>query len=175
VTLPNAAPKPEPRAKADPRTNRIAKMSPKQKAKREAVEGPYLRSSVRPSAQTPKKRPAGSAKAKREREAREFARKYHSHDRIDFVRSLSCFATGQRWTFDDPIDNAHVCDPTKAKGMARKASYLGIAPLKRSAHRLLHDNPEKFRAKYGEFDWQACAAWTEKAWRVFSGQREGGK
>lgn len=104
-----------------------------------------------------KRKPVRKKNAKR-RES-EFARCYHSKARVLFVKSLPCFATGKR----GQSDNAHVTRDG-SEGMGRKGGYRCIAPLTREAHRLLDTNPARFTERFGEFDFDAMAAWTEEQW-----------
>lgn len=124
----------------------------------------------KPRALTPKQQRvrAEIRATRRAKAAEDFARKYHSVERVEFVKSLPCFASGIRGN----IENAHVSDPTRTKGMGRKASYLGIVPLSVECHRLLHRNPARFTERFGEFDWDAAAAWTEAEWQKHAA-REG--
>lgn len=113
---------------------------------------------------------APSSKGKRKigrnaiRKIREFARCFHSKERVEFVKRLPCAATGK---FGN-IDNAHVCDDG-TKGIGRRSGYRCIVPLNRDAHRLLHRHPTRFYNTYGAFDWPNLAAYTELQWQRFSG------
>lgn len=65
----------------------------------------------------------------RERRAAEFARCYHSKERVEWVKGWACVSCGK----PGPSDNAHVLhDGTR--GMGRKAGFACIAPLCRNCH-----------------------------------------
>lgn len=153
MTLPNACPKPRKKAKPAPRYSSIREKTFEEKL----IAAKKLKQNARPI-------PAKNVKRRRS----EFARCFHSKARVEFVKSLACCATGRFATPADPIDNAHVCDDG-SKGAGRRSGYACIAPLKRSAHRLLHVNPRKFREKFGHFNWSAMAAYTDAQWENFSG------
>ena len=162
------------------RTTRIARMTAKQKAKREANGERYLTSTVSRSSLSKRKasprnwlKAAGNRKRKAERKAERFARCFHSEDRVTFVKSLPCCVTGARATAFDPIDNAHVITDG-SEGTSRRGGFSCIAPLKRSVHRMLHDQPEKFRRLYPFADeawFTEAAALTEKLWQRAAGLR----
>lgn len=155
------APKPEPRS---PRlAKRIAPISEKQKAKRKARGETFISRTVSPSKKAPKARNA-------KRKASEFQRCYHSVERVEFVQSLPCFATGIKGR----SDNAHVVRDG-SEGMGRKGGYRCIAPLTREAHRLFDTNPARFTERYGDLDPQAMADWTQREWEKFVGRVRGGE
>lgn len=60
----------------------------------------------------------------------EFARAYHSKERVEWVKSLPCCVCSTV-----PSDNAHVGNG----GAGRKAGYESIVPLCREHHRELHN------------------------------------
>ena len=64
------------------------------------------------------------------RRAKEFARCYHSVERVEWIQSLRCVASGLLGN----IDNAHI----SGGGMGRKAHYSLIVPLAAECHRELH-------------------------------------
>lgn len=167
------APKPEPRPIA-PRS--FSSIKPKSHAEkllaRRKLQGKQTpipkKNTKRQEREAWVKRQAAIRASKRRRKAAEFARTFHSQERVLFVKTLTCFATGQFGSERDPIDNAHVCDDG-TKGTGRRSGYACIAPLKHSAHMLLHRNPERFAKKYGAFDWPSAAAWTEQQFQRFLG------
>lgn len=66
------------------------------------------------------------------RRASQFARCYHSRERVRFVKSLGCCIRHVApCRPKDPIDNAH----TEKDGKGIKGPYQSIAPLCRSHHR----------------------------------------
>ena len=76
-------------------------------------------------------RPARGAKPKArnpKRQAREYARTYHSTTRVLFVKGLPCASC--RKSPAEGVDNAH----TTGGGMSRKGDYRTIAPLCRHCH-----------------------------------------
>lgn len=77
------------------------------------------------------------------RHKREWARAYHSPERVVFVALLPCVATGLL----GGIDNAHVAEIGQ-KGASYKGGYMSIVPMRGDAHRLLHQDPQKFFATY---------------------------
>ncbi len=103
-----------------------------------------------------------------EKDAAEFARKYGSDERCEFVRSLPCIVPD--CTRRD-IENAHVIDDG-SKGMGRKSGYTCIAPLCRYHHQhspvSLHVlNRVAFEAMHG-VSLKLAAAQTEIAWQKLS-------
>ena len=67
----------------------------------------------------------------RKRKASEFARCYHSRERVAWVKGLSCSVLGCK---RGPIENAH----SESEGMGYKASYTRILPLCRYHHGYVH-------------------------------------
>ena len=63
------------------------------------------------------------------RRKREFARCYHSAERVEFVKALPCAVC-----YCTPSENAH----TTGGGASRKADYTTIAPLCAFHHAQLH-------------------------------------
>lgn len=111
-------------------------------------------------------------KVNRKRRASEFARCYHSKERVAFVKSLPCAACG----FVGFSQNAHVVDDG-TKGGGRKSGYGCIAPLcgPRPAfifgvtypgcHHIYDTDPYRLRMRYVTFnEWQAARD-TEAAWQ----------
>ena len=105
-----------------------------------------------------------------QRKAREFARTYHSVERVEFVKRLPCASCGKIGA----SQNAHI--GKEGKGAARKGNYDQIAPLcgpnrwgEIGCH-TLHDlyYSTTFRTLFPRFDApQACAA-TEAAWQSYT-------
>lgn len=71
---------------------------------------------------SPIKRSGRPRKSNPKRRRSEFARCYHSKERVEFVKSLPCAACGVQGY----SENAHVLGNG---GMSRKADYTTIAPL----------------------------------------------
>lgn len=92
------------------------------------------------------------------RRKREWARAYHSTDRVEFVKSLPCAACGRR-----PSENAHM--PSQS-GMGRKGDYSTIVPLCRIHHHQLDEGmgAVAFEAEFG-ISLTAHADWTERQWQ----------
>lgn len=149
MTLPNACPKP-------------IRVSPEEKRSRQLARQREKQQERKPLVRTTKVKPRN---AKRQRT--EFVRCYLSRERVAFVKSLPCFATGIR----GKSDNAHVTRDG-SEGMGRKGGYRCIAPLTREAHRLWDTNPARFTERFGEFDGDAMAAWTETQWLIHVAGRE---
>ena len=85
---------------------------------------------------SPMKRGQRIARVNRKRKASEFARCYHSRERVRFVKGLGCLicvAVGAEAYVASVgrCDNAH----TETDGMGRKAGYDTIVPLCREHHR----------------------------------------
>lgn len=66
-----------------------------------------------------------------QRRQKNFARAYHSSERVQWVQRLPCSLCGR-----GPSENAH----TETGGMGRKADYTSIVPLCSPHHRSLHDH-----------------------------------
>lgn len=109
------------------------------------------------------KKPPKPLRAKNaKRAASEFARCYHSEERVEWVRSLPCVVGGCR---NDSIENAHI----EGDGTSRKAGYEKIVPLCRTHHRQLHrDGRETFEGAH-LVDLAAMALDTERCWRRSTG------
>lgn len=73
-----------------------------------------------PLRRTPLKRGKPLNRVNRKRRQSEFARTYHSKERVEFVKALPCIVCGH-----GPCDNAHI----ETGGMGRKADYTKIVPL----------------------------------------------
>lgn len=105
-----------------------------------------------------------AAKQRRDeaRKAREFARKYHSEERVYFVaEELACAVPGCN---AGPNDNAH----TETGGTGYKAGYQTIVPLctgMSGHHAEIHQGIETFVERYG-IDLESAARDTEKAWTL---------
>lgn len=124
----------------------------------------------KPPPRPPRKRKAVKRRNPK-RQRSEFARCYHSKERVAFVKALPCIVCGH-----GPCDNAHI----ESDGMGRKAHYTKIVPLccmpsdapnspgyERGHHGRMH------RLGVGTFlhqyrnppDLAAAAAATEKRWQ----------
>lgn len=102
------------------------------KCEREAKEGKVKRwNSTVPVRKKPKRR--GRRKTKAESDA-EWARKYHSPERREWVGRLPCCACGKKPTPRWPSENHH----TWTEGTGRKGPYRAIVPLCRPCHRRHH-------------------------------------
>lgn len=92
-----------------------------------------------------------------DRKAREFARCYHSVERVEWVKSLEC-AVPSCWRVN--IENAH----TVTGGAGRKADAHTIVPLCGPHHRELHQvGTHTFQSVHG-VDLAAVAARVAQAW-----------
>lgn len=133
---------------------------------------------IRRSFLKPSSLPRRSAppKVNRKRKGREFARTYHSEERVLFVRGLPCCACG----VVGYSENAHV-PPKGEAGTGYKADYRFIAPLCHErtkydeverrefayigCHRFRAERPWAFMAKFPDFDPEKATAETEAAWQ----------
>jgi hypothetical protein len=98
------------------------------------------------------------------RKKREFARAYHSKERVAFVKGMRCICAT---TMCSPcIDNAHIA----GGGMGRKGAYLNIVPLCRYHHRMLHEKGVVWFEDVYALDLQDEADVTESAWLDYSGE-----
>lgn len=103
-----------------------------------------------------KKTPMKRRNVKRKKS--EWARAYHSKERVEFVKSLPCRVP--TCAAMSPSENAHA----ETGGTGRKADYDKILPLCTKHHRELHDHgQETFEAKH-EITLLECADWTEWKW-----------
>lgn len=92
----------------------------------------------------------------KERQAKEFARCYHSEERVEWVKNLPSVVSGR-----GPCDNAHV----RGGGAGRKADYRFIVPLTRREHNELHRiGPADFESNYS-INLEAAADAVEAAWQ----------
>ena len=119
---------------------------------------------------------------KKPRSKSEFARIYHSKERVEFIKSLPCCACG----IEGFSDNAHVAPPSK-KGTGYKAGYIWIVPLcgtrtdvsnpaylvwTMGCHGYSHQcGRDSFEEKYG-INLKACAIETHNRWLEHSRSRE---
>lgn len=93
------------------------------------------------------------------RSAAEYARIYHSPERVRFVQVLDCLVS---WCREWPSDNHHI----ENGGMSRKADYTKIVPLCEIHHEQCHHiGRETFERIYG-LDLERAAAETEKKWQA---------
>lgn len=139
------------------RSGRLAAESPKRRAAREADGRPAFSTLARGKRIRPRNP---------EKQAEEFARCFHSLERVEFVRSLPCAATGRHGS----IDNAHI----KGSGVGRRAHYTSIIPLSRALHRKVHrwgwsSVPELSAEEVREY----VAALTEQRWQAELARRGG--
>ncbi len=113
-----------------------------------------LKRSAAPQRKTAPRR-SGRIKPKK-RSAAEYARIYHSAERVEFVKSLPCAACG----LEEFSGNAHVA----GDGIGRKSDYTKIIPLCPWCHRRQHDiGAGSFAIKF-QLDLRALAAATQRAW-----------
>lgn len=98
---------------------------------------------------------------KRERSERQFARKYGSIQRVEFVKSLACFAGSCHVR---PSENAHI----ENGGTGRKANADKIIPLCHAHHVEFDAGHARFAAKYF-LDLELLAAWVERSWLAVAG------
>lgn len=109
------------------------------------------------------KKSAAKRKRDEERAAREFARKYHSIERVWYIAEhLACCVPG---CTAGPNDNAHV----RTGGVGYKADYTAVAPLctgMTGHHRQLHYmGTATFEHETG-VDLEKAAADTEESWQL---------
>ncbi len=102
--------------------------------------------------------PKGRTRIKhKKRSAAEYARIYHSAERVQWVASLNCVACG----LEGYSENAHVA----GDGIGRKSDYTKIIPLCPWCHRRQHDiGAGSFAIRFG-LNLRALAAATERAWQ----------
>ncbi len=97
---------------------------------------------------------SGRIKPKK-RSASEFARIFHSGERVIWISMRCCVACGIRG-----CENAHIA----GEGMGRKGGYAKVIPLCPACHRLQHRiGAGSFAIRYN-LDLRAIAAATERAW-----------
>lgn len=109
---------------------------------------------------TPNGRPSPSTKKRKaDRKASEFARCFHSEERVEFVKRLRCVVPG---CLDRRIENCHAV----GGGTSRKAGYEEIYPGCHGHHKEEHRiGKRSFEKKYG-IDLRAEARGTEASWRM---------
>lgn len=96
------------------------------------------------------------------RRAKEWARAYHSPERVQFVNSLRC-VVGR--SCGGAMENAHI----KGGGMARKGAYELTVPMCHHHHiDVLHAVGSATFARAYDLDLPALAAATERAWLAFT-------
>jgi hypothetical protein len=88
------------------------------------------------------------------RSAKEFARIYHSVERVEWMRTLPCLACGRL-----PSVGAH----TASGGTSRKADYDTIIPLCHQHHDEQHHGAKSFARKYN-LSLSESAAHTQRRW-----------
>lgn len=113
------------------------------------------------------KRKSPVRKVNQKRRASEFARCYHSKERVAWVQRQPCVVCTL-----SPCDNAHI----RTGGTGRKAGYRQIVPLcspfydEDGCHRYLHAiGRASFERTYG-IDLVAAAAETERRWQLRGGK-----
>ena len=90
------------------------------------------------------------------RKAAEFARCFHSAERVEWIKSLPCCVSGIR----GDIENVHV----RGDGAGRRAGFAWIVPMARELHRELHRiGIRSFEIKH-DVDLYAKACNTAQAW-----------
>lgn len=126
-----------------------------------------VRSPQRGEAIRPRKRPK-PVNAKRK--AKEFKRTYCSVERVEFVKEQPCAACHRLFA----SENAHVVGNG---GAGRKAGYETIAPLCGpnthacvGCHQLFDEYRSEFEKAYPDFNPEAAAAATQRAWLAFIGE-----
>lgn len=125
-------------------------------------------------------KPKPIRKVNPKRRKSEFARTYHSKERVAFVRGLKCSACG----VVGYSENAHVLGNG---GMSRKADYTTIAPLcgtldgvrtgnviihSIGCHRVFDEYQEVFNRRYPDFNPEKAAADCESAWLLHIGEAQ---
>lgn len=116
----------------------------------------------------------GVRKVNPKRRKAEFARCYHSKERVEFVKSLGCIYCASisplfgRVSRIFPIHNAH----TENGGRGRKADYTTIIPLCTSHHRRYDEHLPPFdKANQSIRDaMKNAAAEVQRRWLEFSGE-----
>lgn len=140
--------KPKERKQLRPSCTPITRESEKAKARRlSAISG---KKRTAPKASNPARR------------KREWARAYHSQERVAFVQRLPCCVCVSRpWPLPmGESQNAH----TESDGAGRKAGYQTIAPICHAHHRNLHQVGAVTFARFYAIDLAQCAANTQAAW-----------
>lgn len=95
-----------------------------------------------------------------QRQASEFARAYHSEERVAWIQAQPCVVDGCA----KPSENVH----TQTGGTSRKADYQTIVPMCRTHHRELHQKGvETFEGDH-LLDLKALALDYERTWRRFA-------
>lgn len=118
-----------------------------------------LRSRGTPTRRTPIKA------VNRKRRESEFARCYHSRERVRFVKGLPCFYCNALSPFlgeatRGRCDNAHV----EVDGIGRKAGYEQIVPLCRSHHRCYDEHRAPFDRPEVRAAFKPLARVTQELW-----------
>lgn len=117
------------------------------------------------------RRSKGIRRRNPKRRASEFARCYHSKERVEFVKSLPCVACGRGGL----SENAHI----ETGGMGRKSGFEKIVPLcgyrdrlAHGCHRLLDERMGRARfEKTFKINLDDAAAETERLWLAKSLRR----
>ncbi len=91
----------------------------------------------------------------KKRSTEEFARIFHSLDRVKWVSRRCCVACGIRG-----CENAH----TAGEGMGRRGDYTKIIPLCPECHRLQHQIGAGSFAIRFNLNLRECAVATNRAW-----------
>lgn len=128
------------------------------------IERTPLTGPVGPTRKPKPRKPVKKVNAKRK--ASEFARCYHSRERVRFVKSLGCiYCTALSPFFGlttcGKCDNAH----TVTDGMGRKSDYTSIVPLCRVHHRMFDEHRGPLADMAVRDAIKSTAAEVERRWR----------
>lgn len=128
-----------------------------------------------PAPRTPIGRKTVPKKKNVKRRQSEFARCYHSKERVAWVKSLPCVICAGLSPFiaavTGPRDNAH----TESGGAGRKAGYETIVPLCRNHHRRLDEHRKPFDQPELRQAVKDCASRIEASWQKVAFSGFGGK
>ncbi len=130
-------------------------MNPAPKPKKRA---PKIRKPI-PRGGPPKKRNA-------QRKKSEFARCYHSVERVEFVNGLPCCVRGFHY---GPMQNAH----TETGGIGRKAGYKSIVPMCFTHHHDLHASGAETFQRDCNIDLSREAKLTDERWASHKQEERG--
>lgn len=141
----------------------VKPVSDKQRAKRLAAGERFIGSSIAPKPVQPQPS-SGYCPIRRKTKKRkpsEFARIYHSKERVTWVKSLGCFFAPSGECVG-PIDNAHT---ESGKGTGYKAGYEVIVAACRKHHQQFDQRQAQFAIASVRAKVRQLAADTEKAWQ----------
>lgn len=151
---------------------RLKTACPKPKPKRSPLKKPLF-SSIKQPSHTENLRAAATLRAKtkplKKRNAKraksEFARCFHSKERVAWIKSLPCVVCGAISPIFNLVrgrsDNAH----TAKDGMGRRAGYETIVPLCRSHHRIYDERQWPLANPVARARIAAGAPLIEAAWQ----------